>query len=71
MIAGPDRGARSACVLCVLCGLPGSGKSTLCARLPSRTDPRFLLLSYDSLLPAVAFRPQDAAGGSVSNRADE
>uniref|UniRef100_UPI00358E3008 L-seryl-tRNA(Sec) kinase isoform X2 n=1 Tax=Myxine glutinosa TaxID=7769 RepID=UPI00358E3008 len=53
MIVGPR-------VLCVLCGLPASGKSTLCARLRSRPDPRFLLLSYDSVLPAVAFRPQDA-----------
>uniref|UniRef100_A0A8C4QEJ3 L-seryl-tRNA(Sec) kinase n=1 Tax=Eptatretus burgeri TaxID=7764 RepID=A0A8C4QEJ3_EPTBU len=65
MIAGPARSARGTCVLCVLCGLPGSGKSTLCARLPSRTDPRFLQLSYDSLLPAVAFRPQDTTGGKV------
>ncbi|NXV90092.1 PSTK kinase, partial [Calonectris borealis] len=49
--------------LCVLCGLPAAGKSTLARalrrRLPQRPGWACALLTYDELIPPEAFRPRE------------
>uniref|UniRef100_A0A8D0KTT5 Phosphoseryl-tRNA kinase n=1 Tax=Strix occidentalis caurina TaxID=311401 RepID=A0A8D0KTT5_STROC len=62
---GPPVGAGRARVgLCVLCGLPAAGKSTLGRalrlRLPRRPGWACALLSYDELIPEDAFLPREA-----------
>ncbi|XP_068054387.1 L-seryl-tRNA(Sec) kinase [Anomalospiza imberbis] len=54
-------GARVA--LCLLCGLPAAGKSSLARalsrRLPQRPGWACALLAYDELIPPEAFRPRE------------
>ncbi|RMC11293.1 hypothetical protein DUI87_11412 [Hirundo rustica rustica] len=62
---GSGCGARVG--LCLLCGLPAAGKSTL-ARALSRRLPRSpgwacALLAYDELIPPEAFRPRAPGAG--------
>uniref|UniRef100_A0A8B9FQP6 Phosphoseryl-tRNA kinase n=1 Tax=Amazona collaria TaxID=241587 RepID=A0A8B9FQP6_9PSIT len=56
-------GGRGRVGLCVLCGLPAAGKSTLarglCRRLPQRRGWACLLLTYDELIPPDAFRARE------------
>ncbi|KAM4668341.1 L-seryl-tRNA(Sec) kinase, partial [Amazona ochrocephala] len=56
-------GGRGRVGLCVLCGLPAAGKSTLarglCRRLPQRRGWACLLLTYDELIPPEAFRARE------------
>lgn len=53
--------------LCLLCGLPAAGKSTLARgllrRLPQRPGWSCALLAYDELIPPEAFRPRAAGAG--------
>ncbi|XP_072727333.1 L-seryl-tRNA(Sec) kinase [Ciconia boyciana] len=53
--------------LCVLCGLPAAGKSTLARalrrRLPQRPGWACAVLSYDELIPPEAFGPPEAEAG--------
>ncbi|XP_064176749.1 L-seryl-tRNA(Sec) kinase-like isoform X1 [Anguilla rostrata] len=49
---------RSGICLCVLCGLPAAGKSTLVRTLPSYTRKkgwRIFILSYDEIIPEEAY----------------
>ncbi|KAK4820978.1 hypothetical protein QYF61_009444 [Mycteria americana] len=54
--------------LCVLCGLPAAGKSTLARalrrRLPQRPGWACAVLSYDELIPPEAFGPPEAEAGA-------
>ncbi|XP_063996036.1 L-seryl-tRNA(Sec) kinase [Pogoniulus pusillus] len=49
--------------LCVLCGLPAAGKSTLASalhrQLPPRTGWACAVLAYDELIPPEAFGPEE------------
>ncbi|XP_021382065.2 L-seryl-tRNA(Sec) kinase [Lonchura striata] len=53
--------------LCLLCGLPAAGKSTLARgllrRLPQRPGWACALLAYDELIPPEAFRPRAPGAG--------
>lgn len=53
--------------LCVLCGLPAAGKSTLARalrrRLPQRPGWACALLDYDELIPPEAFGPPEPGAG--------
>ncbi|XP_030132439.4 L-seryl-tRNA(Sec) kinase isoform X2 [Taeniopygia guttata] len=53
--------------LCLLCGLPAAGKSTLArgllGRLPQRPGWACALLAYDELIPPEAFRPRAPGAG--------
>ncbi|NWU70140.1 PSTK kinase, partial [Pterocles burchelli] len=55
--------------LCVLCGLPAAGKSTLaCALhrlLPQRPGWACALLTYDELIPPDVFDPREAGAGPL------
>lgn len=43
--------------LCLLCGLPGAGKSTLARQLKNRHNPfSVVILSYDDVMADVAFK---------------
>uniref|UniRef100_A0A672TTF8 Phosphoseryl-tRNA kinase n=1 Tax=Strigops habroptila TaxID=2489341 RepID=A0A672TTF8_STRHB len=57
-------GGRVPVGLCVLCGLPAAGKSTLARglrrRLPQRPGWACAILTYDELIPPEAFRPREA-----------
>lgn len=48
--------------LCVLCGLPGAGKSTLAAALKERASPAYTMvsLSYDEILAGDAFEEEES-----------
>ncbi|CAN0187593.1 unnamed protein product [Bubo scandiacus] len=60
----PVGAGRARVGLCVLCGLPAAGKSTLGRalrlRLPRRPGWACALLSYDELIPEEAFLPREA-----------
>ncbi|XP_041271373.1 L-seryl-tRNA(Sec) kinase [Onychostruthus taczanowskii] len=62
---GSGGGARVG--LCLLCGLPAAGKSTLgralSRRLPQRPGWACALLAYDELIPPEAFRPRAPGAG--------
>ncbi|KAM6130309.1 L-seryl-tRNA(Sec) kinase [Phoenicopterus ruber ruber] len=64
-VAAEEQGGagRARVGLCVLCGLPAAGKSTLaCAlrrRLPQRPGWACALLTYDELIPPEAFLPRE------------
>ncbi|NXV18409.1 PSTK kinase, partial [Cepphus grylle] len=64
---GPGGGGRARGGLCLLCGLPAAGKSTLgralCRRLPRRPGWACALLSYDELIPPEAFGPSEPGAG--------
>ncbi|NXU00334.1 PSTK kinase, partial [Buphagus erythrorhynchus] len=57
-----DSGGGARVGLCLLCGLPAAGKSTLARalsrRLPQRPGWACALLAYDELIPPEAFRPR-------------
>nr|XP_030132439.3 L-seryl-tRNA(Sec) kinase [Taeniopygia guttata] len=57
----------AAVALCLLCGLPAAGKSTLARgllrRLPQRPGWACALLAYDELIPPEAFRPRAPGAG--------
>ncbi|XP_040178068.1 L-seryl-tRNA(Sec) kinase [Rana temporaria] len=48
--------------LCLLCGLPGAGKSTLAAALKEKASPAYtmVLLSYDEILAEDAFEEEES-----------
>ncbi|XP_075699313.1 L-seryl-tRNA(Sec) kinase [Rhinoderma darwinii] len=48
-----DETDKSSCIgLCVLCGLPGAGKSTLARQLKNRHNPfTVVIISYDDVMP--------------------
>ncbi|KAM6264718.1 L-seryl-tRNA(Sec) kinase [Spheniscus humboldti] len=56
--------------LCVLCGLPAAGKSTLARalrrRLPQHQGWACALLAYDELIPPEAFRPREPEAGPAA-----
>ncbi|NWU91044.1 PSTK kinase, partial [Upupa epops] len=56
--------------LCVLCGLPAAGKSSLaralCRRLPQRLGWACAVLTYDELIPPEAFGQQEAGPDGAS-----
>ncbi|NXG58054.1 PSTK kinase, partial [Hemiprocne comata] len=60
-------GERARVGLCLLCGLPAAGKSTLgrglSRRLPQRAGWACALLSYDELIPPEAFGPREPGAG--------
>ncbi|XP_071605740.1 LOW QUALITY PROTEIN: L-seryl-tRNA(Sec) kinase [Heliangelus exortis] len=60
-------GGRARVGLCLLCGLPAAGKSTLAGgltrRLPQRPGWACALLSWDRLLPPEACGPRDTGAG--------
>lgn len=60
-------GGRARVGLCLLCGLPAAGKSTLARalsrRLPQRPGWACALLAYDELIPPEAFRPRAPGAG--------
>ncbi|XP_064922867.1 L-seryl-tRNA(Sec) kinase isoform X2 [Columba livia] len=60
----PGGTGRARVGLCVLCGLPAAGKSTLARalrrRLPQRPGWACALLTYDELIPPEAFGPREA-----------
>lgn len=62
---GSGGGARVG--LCLLCGLPAAGKSTLARalsrRLPQRPGWACALLTYDELIPPEAFLPRAPGAG--------
>ncbi|NWV30799.1 PSTK kinase, partial [Grantiella picta] len=63
-----QRGSGGARVgLCLLCGLPAAGKSSLARalrrRLPQRPGWSCALLAYDELIPPEAFRPHAPEAG--------
>ncbi|NXJ68931.1 PSTK kinase, partial [Rostratula benghalensis] len=64
---GPGGGGRARAGLCLLCGLPAAGKSTLGRalrrRLPQRPGWACALLSYDELIPPEAFEPGEPGAG--------
>ncbi|XP_054062970.1 L-seryl-tRNA(Sec) kinase [Rissa tridactyla] len=63
----PGGGGRARGGLCLLCGLPAAGKSTLGRalrrRLPRRPGWACALLSYDELIPPEAFGPSEPGAG--------
>ncbi|NXD79341.1 PSTK kinase, partial [Halcyon senegalensis] len=63
----PGGGGRARVGLCVLCGLPAAGKSSLaralCRRLPQRLGWACGLLTYDELIPPEVFGPRESEAG--------
>uniref|UniRef100_A0A663ECE2 Phosphoseryl-tRNA kinase n=1 Tax=Aquila chrysaetos chrysaetos TaxID=223781 RepID=A0A663ECE2_AQUCH len=63
----PDGAGRARVGLCVLCGLPAAGKSTLARalrrRLPQRPGWACALLDYDELIPPETFGPPEPGAG--------
>lgn len=59
----PGGAGRARVGLCVLCGLPAAGKSTLASalhrQLPPRTGWACAVLAYDELIPPEAFGPEE------------
>ncbi|NP_001121470.1 L-seryl-tRNA(Sec) kinase [Xenopus tropicalis] len=54
-----EQSPRRKVAICLLCGLPGAGKSTLARSLSTRTSQqRFATISYDEIITAEAFRPE-------------
>ncbi|XP_068610348.1 L-seryl-tRNA(Sec) kinase isoform X2 [Brachionichthys hirsutus] len=64
-----EAAGRPAGCLCVLCGLPAAGKSTLAREVrgaASRRGWRAAVLSYDDLIPEDAFQTREAEDGGGS-----
>ena len=64
--AGLGRLGRAPACLCVLCGLPAAGKSTLAARILRNAAEhgwRATVVTYDDLVPELAFRTRGVEDG--------
>lgn len=61
--------SRAPACLCVFCGLPAAGKSTLARdvlRAAALAGWRAAVVPYDTLIPDRAFQAKDKAQGSVN-----